>query len=157
MTLWRQLQESESEKVEYFRIMTCGLLVKWLTKHKQRRMAAVGIQPSLANSSRERESDKVEYVMIDHDLWSWVMWFFVGPSLWQSLPSLGKDSSLPPTPINQKLNRYLNSNSPFLWFTKTYHGTWQSVGKNRTISAWDWTFSIKQYLPNKTIPAWDWM
>ena len=101
-------------------------------------MADFGIQPSLANSSRERESDKVEYVMIDHDLWSWVMWFFVGPSLWQSLPSLGKDSSLPPTPINQKLNRYLNSNSLFLWFTKTYHGK-----KNRTISAWDWTF-----LPN---------
>ena len=96
-------------------------------------MADFGIQHYLTNSSRERESDKVEYVMIDHDLWSWVMWFFVGPSLWQSLPSLGKDSSLPPTPINQKLNRYLNSNSPFLWFTKTYHGTWQSVGKNRTI------------------------
>ena len=85
-------------------------------------MADFGIQHYLANSSRERESDKVEYVMIDHDLWSWVMWFFVGPSLWQSLPSLGKDSSLPPTPINQKLNRYLNSNSLFLWFTKTYHG-----------------------------------
>ena len=108
-------------------------------------MADFGIQQYLANSSRERESDKVEYVMIDHDLWSWVMWFFVGPSLWQSLPSLGKDSSLPPTPINQKLNRYLNSNSLFLWFTKTYHGKKQNYICMRL------NIPSKHYLPNKII------
>ena len=115
-------------------------------------MADFGIQPSLANSSRERESDKVEYVMIDHDLWSWVMWFFVGPSLWQSLPSLGKDSSLPPTPINQKLNRYLNSNSLFLWFTKTFTGKKTEIYLHEIEHSFQ-TLSSKQ----NYISAWVWM
>ena len=42
------------------------------------------------------------------DLWSAVMWFFAGPSLWQSLASLGKHSSLLLTPINQKPNQSIN-------------------------------------------------
>ena len=115
-------------------------------------MADFGIQHYLANSSRERESDKVEYVMIDHDLWSWVMWFFVGPSLWQSLPSLGKDSSLPPTPINQKLNRYLNSNSLFLWFTKTFTGKKTEIYLHEIEHSFQ-TLSSKQ----NYISAWVWM
>ena len=49
------------------------------------------------------------------DLWSAVMWFFAGPSLWQSLASLGKHSSLLVTPINQKPNPTSTSNHNKYW------------------------------------------